>query len=261
MFFKKKKNILKYRFFNVDGNIQSEDIASAEKNKLINTILEPAVASSSCWFSNLKPFVDNYKTTFDFHRSLHLDFFKTGNEEFLDAHRIATAKQCPGINQYLKNSFLVKSPAEVIITVNKDGSFVYRSSNEMIKINNHDVVQFYPEKGNIFEGKINIKINVPVMLRAENSQWLIQTPYYHTQKKWDVTPGVINGNYAKEGEQINVICMFDVPKDEPVTYKIEYGEVLAYLWFPEKMKLVHDDSINTPLMKHIDSTKAGWRYK
>lgn len=255
--FRRAKNVLKYRFYEEDGNVQSGDTSSDEKNELINEILQPAVPSSSCWFASLKPFTDNFKNSFDFHSEKQKAFLK-GDTDAIMQERVTTAKQCPGIIDYLKNSYLIKSPAEIYITVDKEGNYVYRSSNNLVQISSHDTSQFYSEKNNLFEGKLNLKLRIPVVLSTEGTQWLMQHPIYHSNPDFTVTPGTISDKYT-QGEQLNIIVLVDTPKDEPVTYRIGYGDVLAYLWFPHKMELVHDNTINMPLRKRIDTSKAGFK--
>ena len=108
-----------------------------------------------------------------------------------------------------------------------------------MQVSSHPQKQFYSDKENIFDGKMNIKFKFPLAVRTDGMPLVWLQPMYHTRSWYTVANGVISHTHTK-GNDLNINVLVDLPEtDEPVTYKIKHGEVLAYLWSPQKLKLSH----------------------
>ena len=81
-------------------------------------------------------------------------------------------------------------------------------------------------------------------------------PMYHNNMWFDVALGTIDGQYTK-AQELNINVLVDIPKDESVTYEIKAGDVLAYMWLPEKVELKYTKSkFMDTLYKRKWSTKS-----
>ena len=244
--FGKKKKYLEW-YFN-DDSLNSPEIAE----EVIGEFITPAVPRTSCWWSKLKSTIDD---GFNSQLEYVLNFHKNGNTNIVDTR--ATAKQCPAINSILSNSYLIKSPSDIIITVNKDCGFLYNSSNNKIQIKIHPTYQFHTDDGKgLFNDKMNLKFELPISIRTDNIPWIFMQPMYHNNIWFDVATGVIDGRYTK-GQPLSINVLVDIPKGEPVTYEIKAGDVLAYMWLPEKVELKHTKTkFMTSLFKRKWSSKT-----
>ena len=231
MFGLKKKKHLEYYF---DGDLNSPEISE----EVIGEFITPAVPKTSCWWSKLKSTInDGFNSQLDYVRHLHLN----GNTNISNTR--ATAKICPAINSILSNSYLIKSSSDIIITVFKDASFLYNSPSNIGNISSHGAEQFHTDDGKgLFNDKMNLKFELPISIRTDNIPWIFMQPMYHNNMWFDVASGVIDGKYTK-GQPLNINVLVDIPKtDEPVTYEIKAGDVLAYMWLPEKVALKRSKS-------------------
>jgi hypothetical protein len=240
MFGLKKKEYLEW---------YSDDIRVTEEN--INEMLELSRPKSSCWWSNLKSTINSeFGSYSEYIKHQH----HNGNTDLMNTH--ATVKQCPAVTNILTNSYLIKSPSDITITLTKDYRFLYNTANNLIDVDSHHIEQFSTEKSNIFEGKINLKFMIPINIKTNNTPWIFTQPLYHNNMWFDVTPGSIFGNYTK-GQPLFINVLVDIPKDEPITYEIKAGDVLAYMWFPKRIELKHSKTkFMLPLFNRNWSSKS-----
>ena len=228
--FGKKKKYLEY-YFN-DDSLNSPEIAE----EVVGEFITHAIPRTSCWWSKLKSTIDDgFNSQLDYVRHEH----KNGNTNIVSTR--ATAKQCPAINSILMNSYLIKSPTDIIITIDKDCNFLYNSSNDKIVITSHGHFQFHTAGKGLFNDKMNLKFELPINISTDNIPWVFMQPMYHNNMWFDVAVGSIKGKYTK-GQPLFVNVLVDIPKGKPFTYEIKAGEVLAYMWFPERVKLKHTQS-------------------
>lgn len=203
----------------------------------ISEFLEPSSPSGSCWWSNLKNNLHGFKSLSDFVISRHKKQLARDPFDGKGAHESSTAKTCPAILDILKNSFLIKMPCDFVITVDRNEEYIYDSASNWVTIDNHSASQFHVEKNNIFEGKMDLKIQLPVVVRTDGVPMLFMQPMYHNNKPYTVVNGAVTGKHTSS-LPLNINILIDIPKtDEPVSYKFNYGDVIAYLWTPEKLKL------------------------
>jgi hypothetical protein len=225
---------------------------------VIRNYLEPITLKSSCWWSNMAKTIQSVNTNsyVEYINAVHTNLFKA-TESSLSvtpsydvAGSIATAKSCPAIISLLSTSFLVRSPADIYITVQEDGNFLWNTSNNLITIEHHPPCQFTPDddKGNLFKGKVNVKFNTGIVIRTSKMPWLFLQPMYHNNADFTVINGVVSNKHAK-GRMLNINTFFNIPiGGEPITYHIKKGDVLCYLWFPKKMKMKH--TLNNTILEH-----------
>ncbi len=229
-----EKKYLEYNFF--DGDLNSKEAAE----EVIDNFITPSTLKSSCWWSSLASNTYGLNGLFHGVKNLQRKYFKN-NENVIpqfDAGKTQTAKSCPAINNILTNSYLIKSPSDICITVTKDSKFIYNSVNNHIKVSSHPIGQFHTENDGIFNGKMNLKFELQMSIKSNNAPFILLQPMYHNNIWYDVVIGSITNKYTK-GTPLNINVLVDIPKDEPITYEINAGEVLAYMWFPKKPKLKH----------------------
>jgi len=218
----KKKSKLNYRF--IDESRNTKDIAE----ELIKTILVKAKPTSSCWWSKMKARVDEYKD--------NIESIKHQQIQNLSGFNIvpsngdgATAKTCPGILGLFKQTILVKSPTEIIITINKSGEYYYNIADpSIITISGHEKSQFYQEDNIFFKDKISLKFEIHVRLKTSDFGYMLTDPTYHNNSGCFIPMGIINEKYGKQ-QELNLISFIDIPKDKETTIVIKAGDVLAYL--------------------------------
>jgi len=230
---------LKYKLFEEETNTYEISIED---------FLEPHNKKHNCWWSNLPLFPNGIRNLKE-HWEMSLQRSKEGNFEPVTP---VTAKICPAIGPgILDKVFLVKTPTDISITVDKDTAYVWQSVDRVMNVVSHPCHQFYSEKDNPFDGYLNIKFELPVFLGTDNVPWMFLHPQYHNQNlPYQVLNGIVEGIYTTK-EVLNINTIMKLPAgDEPDTHLIKAGTVLAYMWFPEKMKLVEEKGLfKQPLLK------------
>jgi hypothetical protein len=218
----KKKSKLLYRF--TDESRNKKDIAE----ELIKTILVKATPTSSCWWSKMKTRTDGFKNTLDAIKQKQINYFKTG-EEFEPAEG-PTSKTCPGILGLFKKSYLIKSPTEIVITIEKSGGYYFTiADSSMMGISVHESNQFYQEDNAFFKDKISLKFTIPVRFNTTDFGYMLTDPTYHNNSGCFIPMGIIDERYGKD-QSLNLISFIDIPKDkETRTITIKAGDVMAYL--------------------------------
>ena len=108
---------------------------------LIKTVIVPALPKTSCWWSKMKSVGGSFKTKqreiIETQKCILKD--KENKEEYLP-----TAKTCVGIIELFKQSYLIKSPCECIVTVDSDGNYYYNTSDgTILDVGSHGKYQFY----------------------------------------------------------------------------------------------------------------------
>jgi len=237
-----KKEFLEFYF--EDKKYQDKYTSS----RIINTILCEGSPSTSCWWSNLDRNVLGFNNIKDYikdwqHKRIY------NKENSVVESSISTVKTCPAVLNILTNSFLIKSPCDIVITITKDGEFIYNTpGSDLLKIESHHVGQFHTKENNLFEGKMNLKFVIPVFIKTPFIPFIFLQPMYHRNTWYTVINGSISGDYTK-AQPLNINVLVDIPKTkEAVSYSIEKGDVLAYLWLPKKLKLKISDYNFLPTM-------------
>jgi hypothetical protein len=225
----RKKPTLSYRFY--DERRNQKDVAE----ELIKSILVQATPKSSCWWSKMKTRVDGFKSQIESIQYKQHQLMTTGNEE--SPWGGSTVKTCPGIVDLLKTAYLIKSPADIIITMNTEGGYCALSSDDsIISIDEHDRPQFYQEDATLFEGKVSLKFSIKLNIKTSGFGYVLADPTYHSNSGCFVPMGIVNSEYAKLTE-LNVITLVTLPKEGEKVITIKAGDVLAYLVPFEKCRL------------------------
>lgn len=234
----KKSNKLYYHF---QENTSFEGVANEEA---IGLFLEQSTVKSSCWWSNLKGSVtSDFRSHFDYFANSHKHSFQNKELDEEPPQSMRTAKTCPGISQVIKTSVLLKSPCDMVLSINSEGKFLWNASNKLAKVHEHNSNQFYTESCNIFEGKVALKIVMPINIGTEGDSWMFLQPTYHNNIGYTVVNGVISGKHTS-CQQLNMIFMVDIPKNDDITViDIKRGDVLAYLWFDKTHSLIHKENL------------------
>jgi len=234
----KKKNYFEYYFKDpfFDKEISEERVKH---------YLEESTPKSSGWWKTLKIHIDmalKFRSHIDYlknYQTTHLEEKTEGTPNPLMS--LKTAKSCPAIIDVLSNSLLLKSPVDIVFTISSDERYVWNSSqydmaSPAIDIVTHDKIQLRTYGNNdIFKNKMNIKFIFPMYVKS-NTPYIFLPPTYHNPDfPFQVLPGTVTKRWMPV--ELNTNTMIDVPKKGTKSYHIKKGEVIGYLWFPEKTKL------------------------
>lgn len=216
------KNKISYRFN--DESLNKKDIAE----ELIKNILVKATPMSSCWWGKMKTRTDGFKSLLDSIKHKQVKYLKTG-EDFV-VENGATAKTCPGIVGLFQQAFLIKSPTDIVITIDSEGGVVYDvSDNSIIRITQHGKEQFYQDDNQLFKNKASIKFELLVSVKTTGFEYIITDPTYHNNSGCFVPTGFMSSAYSNN-QELNLITLIDIPKKgETKTISITNGDVLGYL--------------------------------
>lgn len=217
----KKKAYLEYWFKNPELN----DPHVSEN--IVDKFIEKASPKTCCWWSKLPVLSLGFKNIESYFNALHRDRLCGYTDS--PANVPVTAKTCPGIIDLFRNTYLIKAPSDAVITVTPDGGYTVDCADKNWFISDHSQKQFASEDNDFFKGKIALKFNFNIWLRTTNQSALLFTqPIYHSKHPFVIANGMIGPKYAVR-EELNTIAFIDIPKDEPVTYFINAGDVLSYL--------------------------------
>ena len=226
------KKIIKYQF--LDKEYNEEHVAT----EMIKQILVKATPSSSCWWSKLKNRIGESKDIFE---------QKTKEQELRLIRRHnpveegPTAKTCTGILNMLTKSYLVKSPVDLVFTVDSHGNVQWDFSSErLLSISQHDQAQYWTEDNTFFDKKVCLKVQIKVRLKTNGFGYMLVAPYYHNNFDASVPLGYVSAPYAKS-EYLNIFMFINMPKEgETKSIVIKKGDVIAYLVPDVKSSLAHE---------------------
>lgn len=166
-----------------------------------------------------------------------------------------TIKTCPGVIDILTNSWVIKSPCDFHVEIDRvNGGWRYVTPYDKMNIISHDLsVQVSPD--NILTNNyFNLKITTLMRIRSNVvTRGIFMQPIYHSTHNWIVMPGTAKFN-PKVPFQFNLNLLIKIKGEEALEYiSVKKGDVLAYLYTPDhKIK-----NVNTNLMG-IDEFNAGW---
>ena len=231
----KNNKKLEYHFFS--GSLQKPEKCDYPEDT-IDRILSPSSPKSSCWWSNLTTGMGLKGRVAKIMRRQRALLSREEQVSGSPAFDV-NIKSCPAVNDVLFNSFLIKAPCDLAFSITKDGEFNYDCACNLFKIESHHISQFHTEKNNVFEGLMNIKFMFPVLIRTKEVPLMYLQPMYHNNSPFMVVNGTIAGKYTKS-QPLNLNVMVEIPKTSvPVSYSIKKGDILAYLWSPHKLELLH----------------------
>jgi hypothetical protein len=222
--------------------------------------LQESSTKSSCWFSNLPLFVHRARSLVHELRDKHVQIFNTRNIQDLDSVPALTAKTCPAVRSILDNSILVKAPVDLAITIKNDGSYIAQPSTpEFMGVSEHPVAQVESSdaaSNKVFEGALILKLALEMSVsNFSGSSLVFMQPTYHTKVPYLVVPGVVPSSYLKTWKRLNIIAIFEIPKEGYVTHLIRKGDILAYLWSEDNLTVVESSEHKGVKIKDSFRTK------
>lgn len=166
-------------------------------------------------------------------------------------HKLGTTiKTCYGINRYLKNTVVFKSPIDFVIIL-ENNSWKIKTSNEssLIEIGDHHWSQFPFIKENFYHIKIAFGY-IKLSTNANTINTFFNSPFYHDNfiknGSLQVFPGYVPlHNKSASKFTIN----FGIRKDSPIKeFYIKAGDPLLYMTFDENV-VIEFKSFNDPSLK------------
>jgi hypothetical protein len=226
------RNIIKYQFKSLQYNEQY--IAE----EVIKRVIVKSIPSSSCWWSKLKQRTDKAKNNIEAVKHSQQNLLKgVGN----DTTKGVTAKTCSGILNLFNKTYLIKSPTDIVITIDSDEEYRWDVGNaELVTISAHNKTQFCNEGNDLFSNKMCFKISLQLRLSTRDFGYMLTTPYYHNELGLDMALGYVSEMYAKS-EGLNLFMFMEKPKDGTKTLTIPEGTVLQYLIPDVKSSLVYEN--------------------
>jgi hypothetical protein len=221
---------IKYQF--VDDHYNEPHIAT----EAIKEIIVKATPSSSCWWSKLKHRTDNAKD--------RLDKIKKNQESILAGLEKSTGgptgKTCSGILNLFAKTYLIKSPTDVVLTIDSKSNIRYDvATPDLLQFEFHKKEQFWSEDNTLFENKACVKFKIQVRVSATGFGYILTAPLYHNELDATFALGYVAPEYAI-AEELNFFMIIDVPKKGTKTITIKKGTVLQYLIPDVKTRLVHE---------------------
>jgi hypothetical protein len=222
-------NTIKYQF--ISREYSDKHVAQ----EAIKTLLVKATPTSSCWWSKLKRRVGDAKTNIDAIRIAQEVSLK--DEENLPEGGMTT-KTCSGILNLFNKTYLVKAPADIVITIDSDENYRWNTAaDELVTIAVHNKKQFWSEGNDLFANKVCFKIILKIRLSTNGFGYMLTEPYYHNTLGLSFALGYVSDVYA-QSEELNIFMFLDVPKEGTKTVTIPKGTTLQYLIPDVKSRLV-----------------------
>jgi hypothetical protein len=231
-------------------NLRSEEDNrefNSTPDEYIGLYLEQSARTACPWHRALQTLADTRLSVREHYSNIKHKFFAGEIDRATLARGLepvaATAKVCPAITGVLENSYLVKTPSEIHISIDSSGDFLANSaSKRLLNIMAHPAKQYVAEGSELFKDSINLKFELPVLLNSSRVPYVFLQPSYHTPMDWVIPPGAIWGRETLT-QQLNVNTFFRIPESGVRDIHIRAGTVLAYIWFPEPLKLEYSNRI------------------
>lgn len=219
----------------------------SDPSAYIGLFLERGSPASCPWHSALSSFVGFTGSIKSFYASLKDRYFRgeiSGDELNRNLGPVrATARSCPAINHVLSNSYIVKCPVETHISISPDGRYVWNSpSTKLMNVSSHPTDQYTSEGSTLFNNRINLKFELPVILNSHKQPYMFLQPSFHLDAEWETVNGAVT-NRETLCQQLNVNTFFRIDPTRQRDIVIPVGTPLAYLWFAEMPVLEYDSSI------------------
>lgn len=212
-----------------------------EGNIKLNDIIEPCRPSTSEWFSSMDFFINGAKNINEYFANLKRRCLTqvVTHEEF---NAPTTVKNCIGIKDLFKNSYIIKSPCDFHVSViphENEYIVAFNSSDSiLLKHEIHAPQQYKNNKNKLFHNYTNLKLALPVLIRSK-ADYLYVDPVYHneTPLPLKVLPGVI-ADHQTHDLNINTIV-----ENKEQDFLIKKGTVLTYLYFVSPVEFKIDRNI------------------
>ena len=212
----------------------------------------PAVSKDSgCPFHKMQTFYSGAKNYFqDIVTNQIHKFIGNSNEMSKSYLTTGTLKVCPGVSELLKNSFVLRSPCDIIITYNAHREIQVSYSSyplPMFDISQHPIGQTQLDDGtNLLDNRLFLKFTAPFFMQSPN--WIPMTPTWHKNVPWKIASGVVSGMHPP-------IIFMELPlleNEEYMHLEINSGDPLAYIYFTEKVsKKLKQKNMKLPLRRNF----------
>ena len=223
------KNVIEYQF--AEAIYNEKHIAK----EIIKNIIVKATPTSSCWWSKLKSRTDNAKDELFGKKKAQERLL---NNEPSDDVIGTTAKTCSGILNLFSKTYLIKSPTDIVITIDSKENYSWDvASKELATIESHKKRQFWNEGNDLFKEKACFKIVLKIRLKTNGFGYMLSEPFYHDTLNARFALGYVSSVYA-QSEQLNLFIFIDIPKEGTKSVIITKGTVLQYLIPDVKSRLV-----------------------
>ena len=213
---------------------------------IIDDYISTGKTSKCPWHNALTPLSNGISSIKQY---LGLESKNIINKGFTSNSRAQTTmKVCPGINDILNNCLLIKLPTDLHLTLHDNGTkFIWKTPDgtPCIEIESHHPDQWTPKDPNLnlFKNKQNIKFMFPLQIGSDVPYIFLQ-PQFHNNVPFTVINGAVDGKY-KKSNNLNINTFFECTGNDE-NYFLKAGTVIAYIWFPEKVKMVYNNKL--PLM-------------
>lgn len=223
----------------------SVDISSID----INEFIQPCTPSSSEWFSSLDFFLDGYKSINDRFSDMKRKMVQgvMPPTELQGDHVWTTIKNCPGIKDLFKTTYLIKAPCDIHISILRDNNsdqlhvIPNYASEGLVSVTSMEDSAYKSRTSKVLKDTIAVRFTLPILLKSQEDYVTMDPQYHETNPPWRVTNGVMSSGY--QGPlQVNTFF----PNQEG-DYLIKKDTVLAYYYFHKKVKLKLDDSLTKPV--------------
>jgi len=204
----------------------------------LEEVIVPALGGPS-WFQQLCPFIGKHKTPLD---------------AYYKARTIVarTAKNCPGMLELFKNSFLIKFPCDVILETMETGEYLWQkpSKTEVLDITHQTAEQV--ESTGPLASSIMIKFCLPFIFQAPNNKVSLMNPLYWKLQPYTVAPGIMNFHKDREPLALHVIVCF---KKKNKIYEFKKGEAMCLYYTHHHSTLEINNNLIDSLF-HLDKSRT-----
>lgn len=174
------------------------------------------------WWKRLTPFVKNHITR----ASVLTDMWDYVMSD--QAETLRSAKSCPGLSQYFKQSCPIYFPTQLLLETFSNGDYRWKSADDTIEVSHHtsDQASSLLDSNNL----IVLKFEIPLYFRFDISSSLCYTdPILYNGKTtpYTVSPGI----QALEKNHLSVINVITFFPKQDAKYVFDAGTVIAGLQF------------------------------
>lgn len=189
------------------------DVFTSRKDVIENATIIPATQALPKWWS-----------------ALPKSYMREG-----DITVLPTMKTCVGFIDYYRHSVAMPLWSEMIIKVEKDGSYKWQFADRQTIAGVHSTEQF---KGLIKDNQYgHIKVEAPwVFSSKQDINWLMTQPIYNEANFLDYTTGIGMLNFSKQ-EQVNIQMFVDLRY--PKTYTLKFQTPFLFTPLSDKKVVIH----------------------
>ena len=166
----------------------------------------------------------------------------------------ANASTCPSFNEIFKNSYILKTPVDLYVEIDKKGIIVTSSNSDIIDVANHDLqTQLW---GGFNPNLLNVKFEIfGVMAKTLNksSKIIMLDNIYYSDLPFRVMPGILplSPKYPVSFNLNTTIDRRFFNLEEKYTKLIKSGTPLAMFYMPDGVLDIKIQEIPQPNKKYF----------